>query len=282
MGIDMDTAALSVLFGVVIGLALGLTGGGGSIFAVPLLVYALSVPPHEAVGISLAAVGATAAWGVVQHVRAGRVEIRTGLLFAVTGMLGAPLGTWLNSLLPEKLLMVLFGGLMLVIALRMWFRAAARKTGGTDSNCAADPSAETENPATCRRDAEGRLFLNSRCAMLLIGLGFATGILSGLFGVGGGFVIVPALVLFSGMPIHRAVATSLLVIALVSTSGIASFVLSDRPFDFTIAALFTGGGVVGLSLGTMAGRHISGASLQKGFSMAVVAVAVFIVTKSMF
>ena len=71
-------------------------------------------------------------------------------------------------------------------------------------------------------------------------------------------------------------------IALVSTSGIASFVLSDRPFDFTIAALFTGGGVVGLSLGTMAGRHISGASLQKGFSMAVVAVAVFIVTKSMF
>ncbi|QDU47298.1 Sulfite exporter TauE/SafE [Symmachiella dynata] len=278
----METVILSLGFGLVIGLALGLTGGGGSIFAVPLLVYAMSVPPHEAVGISLAAVGATAAWGVIQHLRGGQVEFRTGLLFAVTGMLGAPLGTWLNSLMPEKLLMLLFAGLMLAIALRMWRRSTASNTATEKTACPADATVESPNEATCRRDAQGQLQLTSRCAVLLIALGFATGILSGLFGVGGGFVIVPALVLFSGMPIHRAVATSLLVIALISASGIASNLLADRPLDFHIAALFAGGGIVGLSMGTQLGRRISGAALQKGFSMAVVAVAVLVVTKSMF
>lgn len=278
----METVVLSLVFGIVIGLALGLTGGGGSIFAVPLLVYAMSVPAHEAVGISLAAVGATAAWGVIQHRRGGQVEFRTGLLFAVTGMIGAPIGTWLNSLMPEKLLMLLFAGLMLAIALRMWRRAAAAKTPVAATTNADDVVVVIPKPAICRRDAQGRLHLTSRCAVLLIALGFSTGILSGLFGVGGGFVIVPALVLFSGMPIHRAVATSLLVIALISTSGIASFLIADRPIDFTIAALFTGGGIVGLSIGTILGRRISGAALQKGFSMAVVAVAAFVVTKSMF
>ncbi|TWU13453.1 Sulfite exporter TauE/SafE [Symmachiella macrocystis] len=278
----METVILSLGFGLVIGLALGLTGGGGSIFAVPLLVYAMSVPPHEAVGISLAAVGATAAWGVIQHLRGGQVEVRTGLLFAVTGMLGAPLGTWLNSLMPEKLLMLLFAGLMLAIALRMWRRSTASNTETETTGCSPAADEESTNEATCRRDPQGQLQLTSRCAVLLIALGFATGILSGLFGVGGGFVIVPALVLFSGMPIHRAVATSLLVIALISASGIASNLIADRPLDFHIAALFTGGGIVGLSIGTQLGRRISGAVLQKGFSMAVVVVAVFVVTKSMF
>jgi len=275
----METVILSLGFGLVIGLALGLTGGGGSIFAVPLLVYAMSVPPHEAVGISLAAVGATAAWGVIQHLRGGQVEVRTGLLFAVTGMLGAPLGTWLNSLLPEKLLMLLFAGLMLAIALRMWRRTTS---SNTTTGCSPDTDVESPNAATCRRDAQGQLQLTSRCALLLIILGFATGILSGLFGVGGGFVIVPALVLFSGMPIHRAVATSLLVIALISSSGIASNLIADRPLDINIAALFTAGGIIGLSIGSQLGRRISGAVLQKGFSMAVVVVAAFVVTKSMF
>ncbi len=98
----MDMIILSLVFGIVIGLALGLTGGGGSIFAVPLLVYAMSVPAHEAVGISLAAVGATAAWGVIQHLRTKQVEIRTGLLFAVTGMAVSPSASSLTSFSPES------------------------------------------------------------------------------------------------------------------------------------------------------------------------------------
>lgn len=96
---------LSIFFGALVGLALGLTGGGGSIFAVPLLVYGLGVDPHSAVGISLAAVGATAAFGFVQRAWRGEVEIATGLLFAVAGMAGAPLGSWLNAQVPAEWLM---------------------------------------------------------------------------------------------------------------------------------------------------------------------------------
>jgi len=279
----METLLLSLLFGIVIGTALGLTGGGGSIFAVPLLVYALSVPPHEAVGISLAAVGATAAWGVTQHLRSGQTEYHTGLLFAVTGMLGAPLGTWLNSIMPEALLMLLFAGLMVVIALRMWRRATAASRPIPEAPAAANCENNTATSrATCQRTPEGKLKLTSRCALLLIALGFTTGVLSGMFGVGGGFVIVPALVLFSGMPIHRAVATSLLVITLISVSGITSLLMAGRHLDFSIVLWFTLGGFAGISLGSLLGRKISGPALQKGFSLSVVAVAMLVIAKTIF
>src|SRR5688572_7870911 len=122
-------AALSLIFGAVVGLSLGLTGGGGAIFAVPLLVYGLGVPAREAVGISLLAVGSTSLVGFVQRARRGLVEFPTGLLFAVAGMFGAPAGSWLANRMPETLLLSLFAILMLVIAVRMWSKsndAAAR------------------------------------------------------------------------------------------------------------------------------------------------------------
>ena len=113
-----------LLFGAVVGFSLGLTGGGGSIFAVPLLVYGLSVAPHDAVGVSLAAVGMTALVGAIERLRARQVEVRTGILFAVAGMLGAPVGSWLSGRIPENMLLLLFAVLMLFIAGRMWFNAA--------------------------------------------------------------------------------------------------------------------------------------------------------------
>lgn len=233
----MELVLLSMVFGIVIGLALGLTGGGGSIFAVPLLVYAMSIPAHEAVGISLTAVGATASWGLIQYLRTGQAEIRTGIIFAISGMLGAPLGAWLNSLLPANLLMFLFASLMLVIAIRMWRHAIPRRTPAANTLSPDNDCTSSHHNATCHRDEQGTLHLTSRCALLLVFLGFLTGTLSGLFGVGGGFVIVPGLVLFSGMPIHRAVATSLLVIVLISVSGITSFLIANRPIDFSISTL---------------------------------------------
>ena len=272
----MQGLLLSLLFGLLIGLALGLTGGGGSIFAVPLLVYALAVPAHEAVGVSLAAVGATAAVGFVQRWRRREVEVSTGLLFAVTGMLGAPLGTWLNSLLPSAWLLVLFAVLMLAVAGRMWFKARAAVADSVAATCA---PAGSPGPM-CRRDSQGTLQLTSQCAVLLALLGLATGVLSGLFGVGGGFVIVPVLVLFSGMGMHRAIATSLMVITLISLSGVTAYVMADRAIDFRLTGLFALGGVLGMYLGTMAARRISGAALQKGFSAAIVAVALFTIMKS--
>ena len=99
---------LAIAYGVVVGFALGLTGGGGGIFAVPLLVYGLGIAPREAVGISLASVGGTALSGAISRWRQGQVEVRTGIIFAVGGMAGAPLGTWLSKRMPESTLMILF------------------------------------------------------------------------------------------------------------------------------------------------------------------------------
>jgi uncharacterized membrane protein YfcA len=260
---------LAIAGGLAIGFALGLTGGGGGIFAVPLLVYGLSLPPREAVGVSLAAVGTTALVGVFTRLSRGETDVRTGLLFAVAGMIGAPLGAKLSTMLSEATLLLMFSGLMLVIAVRMWLQSIAPER--------ADDGA---NRFVCHRDACGRPTLGPRCVALLATLGLVTGVLSGMFGVGGGFVIVPALVLFGGMRIHTAVATSLMVISLISVSGVASYVLHGGTMSFQLTALFVVGGVLGMQLGTRLSSKLSGPTLQKTFAGAMVAVAAFVVFKS--
>ena len=267
---------LSLIFGAVVGLSLGLTGGGGAIFAVPLLVYGLGLPTREAVGISLAAVGATSLVGFLHRWRLGQVEFRTGLLFAVAGMLGAPIGSWIAGLLPEALLLSLFAGLMVVVAMRLWQQAA--RPGHETKTC---PTSEHPDGPTCQRDAAGALILTSRCVILSTIVGVLNGVLSGLFGVGGGFVIVPALVLFSGMSIHRAVGTSLLVISLVSVSGVASHLWSGRAISPEITGLFVLGGVGGLFAGQQIGRRLSGPVLQKVFAVAILAVATFVIVRNL-
>ncbi|MBS0205902.1 MAG: sulfite exporter TauE/SafE family protein [Planctomycetes bacterium] len=267
---------LSLIFGAVVGLSLGLTGGGGAIFAVPLLVYGLNLPPREAVGISLAAVGATSLVGFLHRWKLGEVEIRTGLLFAAAGMIGAPVGTWIASLIPEAVLLMLFAGLMVIVAIRLWQQASRPVV--LPANC---PVPEAQDGPTCQRDSRGMLILTSRCAVLLLFVGVLTGVLSGVFGVGGGFVIVPALVLFSGMSIHRAVGTSLMVIALVSVSGVSSQVWAGRTISPTVTILFVLGGIAGLFLGQQIGRQLSGPALQKLFVVAILAVAAFVIFRNL-
>lgn len=269
--------AWAILFGCVIGFALGLTGGGGGVFAVPLLVYGLGLPPREAIGISLAAVGGTALIGVVPRFRRGEVEWRTGLLFAIAGMFGAPLGAWIARQIPEPALLLLFGVLMLVVAWRMW--AKARNPNLPSGVCVTETLPDRDRSA-CQRDADGQLRLTSRCARLLAAVGVLTGILSGMFGVGGGFVIVPALVLFSGMMIHQAVGTSLLAIFLISLSGVVSYLLGGGSLSVETTLLFLLGGVVGMSLGGLVAKRLSGPMLQKVFAAAVVSVALFVILKS--
>jgi uncharacterized membrane protein YfcA len=266
---------LSLIFGAIVGLSLGLTGGGGAIFAVPLLVYGLGIPTKEVVGISLAAVGATSLVGFLHRWMMRQVETRTGVLFAVAGMLGAPVGTWISGLLSDAVLLTLFAGLMIVVAVRLWRQAA--KAATAVSACA---TANVEDGPTCRRDTSGGLILTSRCAVLLTIVGILTGVLSGMFGVGGGFVIVPALVLFSGMAIHRAVGTSLMVIALVSVSGVASHFWAGRDISLAVASLFVLGGVAGLFAGQRIGRRLSGPALQKVFVVAILFVAAFVIVRN--
>ncbi len=286
---------LAIAFGSLVGFALGLTGGGGGIFAVPLLVYGLAIPPREAVGISLAAVGGTAVFGAVPRLMRKDVELNTGLLFAIAGMLGAPVGSLIAGYINETLLLVMFAGLMLVVAQRMWAKSQpaatpdaspSMATSATATACVdqADGDSRVDSQgsgAACQRDSSGRLLLNSRCARLLALVGFATGVLSGLFGVGGGFVIVPALVLFSGMSIHRAVGTSLFIIVLISISGVASHYLNGNKVDIPLATLFLGGGAVGMWLGGLVANRLKGPTLQRIFSAAIVLVAAFVIFKTL-
>ncbi|MEZ6044028.1 MAG: sulfite exporter TauE/SafE family protein [Planctomycetaceae bacterium] len=244
-------------------------------FAVPLLVYGLSVAPREAVGISLASVGGTALFGALPRLMRGDVEVRTGLLFAVAGMIGAPVGSYLSSLVPESALLFMFAGLMLIVAYRMWQKS--RDPGIVSGVC--NTEADRDRSA-CQRDEDGKLRLTSKCARLLVMVGLLTGILSGMFGVGGGFVIVPALVLFSGMAIHQAVGTSLFVIVLVSISGVTSHLMSGKGLSLEITSLFMLGGFVGMWLGGLVGKKLKGPTLQKVFSVAIVLVAVFVIFKS--
>jgi uncharacterized membrane protein YfcA len=249
---------LEILFGIIVGVSLGLTGGGGSILAVPLLVHGLGMDAKLAAGVSLAAVGATALIGALERMSRREIDVAAGVMFAIIGMAGAPLGVIVRKHTPPVVLLLLFSLLMIVVAARMW-----RRAGGSAVD---EPR---QSPSQSRWG-------------LLVGLGLGAGFLSGLFGVGGGFIIVPALVLVSGMEIHRAVATSLLVIPLVSFSGVLSQVVARDPLDWHVTALFVGGGIVGMFAGTAACRKLSPRGLQVTFAAVIMLVAVFNAAATLF
>jgi uncharacterized protein len=244
---------------------------------VPLLVYGLAVAPRDAVGISLASVGGVALFGAIPRLVRGEVELRTGMLFAIAGMLGAPAGSYLSTLVPESVLLIMFALLMLVVAQRMWAKACNPLL--PSGVCSTENEAGVDRSA-CQRDVDGKLRLTSRCALLLAFIGLITGVLSGMFGVGGGFVIVPALVIFSSMAIHRAVGTSLFVIVLVSLSGVASHVAGGHELSLETTLQFMVGGFAGMWLGGTVAKRLKGPMLQKTFSIAVVIVAMFVIFKS--
>lgn len=271
---------MELLFGIIVGFSLGLTGGGGSIFAVPLLVYGLAVPVHQAVGVSLAVVGATALGGAVARLRQGEVEVRTAVLFGLAGVAGAPLGAWLGAKLSEPVLLVGFALLMLLVATRMWWQAARHPV---ESRVVRGVSEKPEafEKAVCRFNPAGELTMTSRCALVLVLSGSVTGVLAGLFGVGGGFLIVPALVLTASLSMHRAVATSLLVIAIISAAGTVSHILAGKPLDPTLVVLFVIGGLGGMVLGSALSRRLAGPLLQKLFAMTMIGVAIYIIVHSL-
>jgi uncharacterized membrane protein YfcA len=273
-------SALAAVFGSVVGLALGLTGGGGSLFAVPLLVFGLSMAPRDAIGASLLSVGAIALLGTVRRIRGGFIVPRAGALMATGGVLCAPFGSWLAQRVPDSALLGGFSLLMVAIAVLMW-RNSGRPGNGKEVP-AMPREEETPRGIACRFDPRGRLKLTSRCAAGLTVAGALTGLLSGLFGVGGGFLVVPALIFATGMSIHRAVATSLLVIFVVSLSGSIAYLVNRPDVPFGVFAFFVGGGLAGLEVGGRLARRMSGAAMQRGFAVAIVFVGVFVIVKTFF
>ncbi|MFM7243642.1 MAG: sulfite exporter TauE/SafE family protein [Planctomycetaceae bacterium] len=263
------TMLQSMAAGAVVGLSLGLTGGGGAIFAVPLLVYWIGVEPQAAVRVSLVT-------GAVERWRHGQVEVRTGLLFATAGMLTAPAGGWLGSRLPPQGLLASFAVLMLLIAIRMW-----RKARDTSERMPPAVFSSGVGP-TCSRDECGRLRMTTRCFVLLGLVGLFVGVLSGLFGVGGGFLIVPALLAFATMDVPRAVGTSLFVMTLVGLSAVASQVAAGGSIPLAVTAAFVAGSIPALFAGSWIGRRLTGPVLARGFAVAIVLVAIFMIVKTLF
>ena len=248
------TVILAILFGTVIGLLLGLVGGGGSILTVPILVYVIGQDVHAATATSLVIVGLTALSGAVPHARAGRVALPTAVVFGVAGVAGAFAGAWLNARVEGPLILFLFGVLMLVVAARMAFGRMSQASAVQDA-------------------AKSGLHL----PVLLAGLG--VGAMTGFFGVGGGFLIVPALVLAVGFPMRLAVGTSLVVIAINSGAGVLAH-LGTGGFDLGVALLFVVGGFVGGTLGGHFAGRIDEAKLSRGFAVLVALVGLYLIARN--
>jgi uncharacterized membrane protein YfcA len=263
---------LSLVIGLVIGLVLGLTGAGGSVFAVPLLLIFASLPMSEASGIALGAVAASALYGSVSNIRHRRVLWLPALLLGAGGVLGAPAGQYLAAAVPELWLQISFLALALMIAVRMYRQAqrnpqqaaVVRAGAFTDTDAGA---------ALCRFSPSGRLQLRPPCIASLGASGLIVGVLSGVFGVGGGFLIVPLLLGLSQLTMRQAVATSLVIIAAISSAGFMGYWHRSAALDWPLLGLIALGGVLGMVAGQHISRHINNAMAQKIFAVALVGVS---------
>jgi uncharacterized membrane protein YfcA len=269
---------LAAIFGGAVGLALGLTGGGGSIFAVPLLIYGLGLPPAVAAPLSLVAVGTTAAVGGLRSIRHGLVIWQPAILFAMGGVLGAPLGVAVAGRLEPVLLVRGFGVLALTIGTLLW-RAALRHPERTAALRAR--TYQDDHGPICVLAPDGRLHFTTPCAFVLAFVGIATGVLSGLFGVGGGFLIVPALMLVTRMGVHRAIGTSLLIITAIGFAGAAGALWQGR-IDWLVLAPFAVGGAAAMWVGRSLAQRLAGPTLQKIFATLIVLVGAAMLADGLF
>lgn len=260
------TALLASPLGLLIGVALGALGGGGSVLAVPMLVYVVGQSPHAAITTSLLVVGVTALGGLVSHWRAGNVRLRSGAQFGLAGVVGSILGARLHAQLPSTVLLGAFAVLMLVAALAM----LRRGTAGADEPLPRAATRAAGGTTTAVRIAR------SGVALRVLAAGSAVGLLTGLLGVGGGFVIVPALVLALRFPMAVAVGTSLLVIAINAATALVTQTVGGGHVDWSVAIPFTVAAAIGVQVGSRVARSVSAGRLQQAFAVLLVIVALFV------
>ena len=298
--------AIAIPAGLLIGLSLGALGGGGSILTVPVLVYLLHQPPRAATAGSLLIVGITAAAGMIVHWRSGRVRLAPGVAFGVLGVAGSYVGTRLSSSVPPGLLLTLFAGLMLTAAAAMLRRR--RRAGGQHAPAARSPQAPHEaarpdDPGVpSSRGRAGTAVLDrqatavqtpprsrprpGRTAAVRRGLKIAAaatgvGLLTGFFGVGGGFVIVPALVLALGFDMPVAVGTSLLVIAINSGAALAARLGGNVHLDWPLLGVFTAAALAGALAGNRVASRVGPSRLTAAFTVLLIAVAAYSLARSL-
>ena len=237
--------ALTIGLAVFVGVALGLLGGGGSILTVPLLAYVAGMDAKQAIATSLLVVGVTSAIGAISHARAGRVQWRTGLIFGAAGMAGAYAGGLLARFIPGTVLLIGFAVMMIATAIAM-----LRGRKNIDAS-------------------EGGHHLP---VPKIVAEGLVVGLVTGLVGAGGGFLVVPALALLGGLPMPVAVGTSLIVIAMKSFAGLGGY-LSSVQIDWTVALAVTAAAVVGAVVGTRLTALVDPDALRKVFGWFVLAMS---------
>ena len=255
--LDAAQYLLGAASGVLVGFVLALVGGGGSILAVPLMVYLVGVPsPHVAIGTSALAVAANAMTGLVGHLRAGTVKWRCALVFAVAGVAGALAGSTAGKAFDGQRLLALFAIVMVVVGMLM-LRGRGR---------AGDPA----------------VVLGRENAPKLVAFGAGSGLFSGFFGIGGGFLIVPGLVAATGMPMINAVGSSLIAVALFGLTTAVNYAASGL-VDWLLAASFVVGGILGGYFGAVAARRLSASKggLTILFAGLIFAVAAYMLWKSL-
>ncbi len=258
--------------GAVVGLLLALTGAGGGILAVPLLVFALHLGVAAAAPVGLLAVGLAAAMSATLGLRDGIVRYRAALLMGGLAMVLAPLGVLAAQRVPNTPLTIAFAAVLAVAAWRMWQRARHAADGHDGVTRAALP---------CVLDArDGRLVWTRPCAQALAFTGAVAGVLSGLLGVGGGFVIVPALTRFTELSARSVVATSLAVIALASVGGVGAAAWHGA-IAWDIALPFAIGSVAASLLARLIATHVAGPRLQQGFAIVSAGVALLLLVRGL-
>ena len=264
----MLTAAL----GMIVGVILALTGAGGGVLSVPLLVFVLHLPLNQAAPVGLLAITLSAGIGAALGLREHVVRYRAAGLMALAGMCMTPAGLWLAQRTPNRPLAVLFAAVLALASARMLLQAYREMCVTT-----AVSGSGARDVVACHLDATaGRLIWTLPCARAMTAAGLASGFLSGLLGVGGGFVIVPALRHVTDLPMRTIVATSLAVITLVSLAGVISSALMGT-MPWTLAVPFAAGAGAGLLLGRTVAQRLAGPHLQLLFAVVGMGVAVMMV-----
>lgn len=273
-------AALAIAAGLLIGLSLGALGGGGSILAVPALVYLLGQSPHQATTASLLVVGVAAVVGAITHARAGRVRLSQGAVFGALGIAGSYAGSRASAAVPANVLLAGFGVLMLAVAGAMIARRRAQARAAQASRRCFGAVQPRDAGAGHRDAGAGRR--GGRHPLLVAGAATGVGLITGFFGVGGGFVIVPALVLILGFDMPAAAGTSLVVIAIDSAAALTARAgHAALALNWALIGAFTAAAVAGALAGGLLAGRASPQRLGSAFTVLIVVVAGYTLARSL-
>jgi uncharacterized membrane protein YfcA len=262
---------IGLLIGAIIGLVLGLTGAGGSVFAVPMLILLLGLPVDQAVGVALGVVSLSALFGSISNWQGKYILWIPALLLGLCGAMLAPVGRQLGTALSANIVLLGFSVLAISIAALMWRQATRSPQQSTVVRANGGSGDEDYIEPICRFNDSSKFNLSASCITALLASGIVVGILSGLFGVGGGFLIVPTLVFVAQVSMRQAVATSLLIITLISGTGFFSFA-QKNVLDWQLLSYVCVGGLFGMLAGRLTAHKIVGAQLEKIFALSLIAV----------